>query len=373
MNLSAADKQLLTRQLTDLSHAVEEMLLIGLTAATETTRQTLDVTFREASRMRLLRLASTLRAANEEIGRMIGGQAEFSGRRLSFFLNRSWLLSQGLLHALKAGDEAQFSRLLWMQPSRPVEKIDVVSLGVSKKVAQGSFCAFEFRLRRIPSGDGDTMTPLRLSWSCIFPLKADNEMPAEGFLKLPQKQKFKTDIFLEPRVLTMTNVMVAEDQSGGGRVTLTDASTVSAGETFTDWSRFLSWSATPLLHRVQKHETSPLDLEVELQDEIVLIDWSVDAKLDKDREGQSVYPVQSGAMQFEAIASAGSDGTTLRQQLEAFNAARQRPPLFGLLHFERARFILQPLSTIAASGPQFLTISTEAVDSKTLLKSLKFN
>ena len=67
MSLVAADRQLLIRQLGELSRAVEELVLTGLTTASESTRQTLDVTIREASRLRLLRLAATLRAANEEI------------------------------------------------------------------------------------------------------------------------------------------------------------------------------------------------------------------------------------------------------------------------------------------------------------------
>lgn len=367
MNLAAADQTVLKRQLTDLSKAVEEMLLTGLTAASESTRQTLDVTFREASRLRLLRLASTLRGANEEIGRYVTQQNEFSAKRLSFFLNRAWMLGQGLLQAIENNDEAALARLLWTQPTRPVERLEVVTLGVGKKVAKGSFCAFEFRLREISGA-----TPSRLVWSCIFPLKADNEIPPEGFLQLPQKQKFKTSIFLEPKVITITNAMIAEDGHGSGRITLTDTSTVSAGDAFADWSRFASWAPEPLLKRLQSHEPGPLDLEIELQDEVVLSDWTIQAPLEGERDGQVVYPLLSSQMQFDALAPSGIDGTALRKQLDDLVTAKTRSPLYGLLHFDRTRFILQPLALLTESGPTLMTISSESINSKALLKTLKF-
>jgi hypothetical protein len=367
MNLAAADRTLLRRQLTDLSRAVEEMLLTGLTAASESTRQTLDVTFREASRLRLLRLASTLRGANEEIGRYVTQQNEFSAKRLSFFLNRAWMLGQGLLQAIQNNDDAALSRLLWTQPTRPVERLDVVTLGVGKKVAKGSFCAFEFRLRAISESN-----PSRLVWSCIFPLKADNEIPPEGFLQLPQKQKFKTSLFLEPKVLTITNAMIADDGHGCGRITLTDTTTVTAGDAFADWLRYATWSPEPLVQRLQSHEPGPLDLEIELQDEVVLSDWTIQAPLEGERDGQVVYPIISSHLQFDAVAPSGSDGTELRKQLDDLVKAKTRPPLYGLLHFDRARFILQPLALLTESGPTLITISSESINSKALLKTLKF-
>jgi len=367
MSFAPADKLPLIRQLTDLSGAVEEMLLTGLTAASETTRQTLEVTFREASRLRLLRLASTLRGANEEIGRFVSRQGEFSGKRLSFFLNRAWLLAQGLLQALQTGDEAALARLMWVQPARPIERLELVTLGVTKKVAQGSFCAFEFRLREV-SG----VHPSRLTWSCVFPLKPGNEIPAEGFLQLPQKQKFKTTVFLEGKTLTVTNVMVADDGFGGGRVTLTETSTVTPGNPFTGWSQFHVWTPEPLKKRLREHQPGPFDLEVELQDEIVLQDWSIQSPQAAVREGQITYPITSGALCFDAVVSAADDGAALRKALDELKKLKTRPPLFGLLHFERARFILQPLSTLIETGPGLLTISTDAINNKALLKTLKF-
>ena len=70
----------------------------------------------EAARFRLLRLGSTLRGADEELGRFTRQDPAFSRRRLSFFLNRAWLLSRGIAHALHAADETEYDRLAWSPP-----------------------------------------------------------------------------------------------------------------------------------------------------------------------------------------------------------------------------------------------------------------
>ena len=77
-----------------LGGAVEELLLSGLTTASDATRQTLAAVLQEAARHRLLRLGSTLRTATEELGRFTSHDASFSRRRLTFFLGRAWLLSR---------------------------------------------------------------------------------------------------------------------------------------------------------------------------------------------------------------------------------------------------------------------------------------
>lgn len=367
MKLAAADQKLLSRQLGEVSRAIEELLLSGLTAASAATRETFEVTFREASRLRLLRLSATLRGANEEIGRFVTQQPEFSGKRLAFFLNRTWLLARGLSHAIASQNDTAWERLLGTPVTKPVERLQVVTLGVGKKMAKGSFCAFEFRLRAL---DGDV--PPKLIWSCVFPLKPGVEIPPEGFLQMPQKQKFKAAMFLERRVIELTNVMLAEDGLGGGRVTLTDNSTVIAGEAFRDWTRFGEWSIAPLLDRLRSYEPGPFDLEVELQDEVILRDWQLTARMPEEREGQFVYPVSSSSLTFDAVVSSGVDGRALDQRLAELLGKPSQPPLFGLLHFDRCRFVLQPLALLGDDGPELMTISNEKVDQAALLKTLKF-
>src|SRR5262249_52312065 len=150
----------------ELIAVFEDFLRTGLLTASETTRQTLNVTFQEASRLRLLRLGSTLRLANDELGKLVRNDPDFSRSRFTFFLNRAWLLARGLLRALKANDDAAFDQLLWTPPSQPLDRIEVAVLGVAKKVVPRAFVAFDFRLRlvapvkELPAGQ-------RLAWSCV--------------------------------------------------------------------------------------------------------------------------------------------------------------------------------------------------------------
>src|SRR5277367_4314214 len=129
MNLAEADRKKLLPLLGELAGAVEDLVLSGLTTASESTRQALNVAFQEASRLRLLRLGSTLRVANDELGRFTRNETDFSQKRLMFFLNRAWLLTQGLAQALRAGNEQAFDRLLRTPASQGVDRLEVVTLG----------------------------------------------------------------------------------------------------------------------------------------------------------------------------------------------------------------------------------------------------
>lgn len=370
MNLPAADRKKLPSLLEELSRAVEDLLLSGLTTASEATRQTLGVAFQEASRMRLLRLGSTLRIANEELGRFTRDEPGFSRKRLCFFLNRAWLLSRGLARALQEGDEERFDRLLWTPAGQPIQRLEVVTLGAAKKVVAGAFCSFEFRLRTVQSVD-KIAEGHRLVWSCVFPLKPGMDVPAEGFLHLPQKQKFKPYVFLEGKTVIIEKASAALDEHGG-RLSLGDASTVSAGKDFTDWYQYLDWTPDSALQRIRGHQPSPFDLEVEMQEEIVLRDWQVGEPADREEEGLEVYPITSGTMTFEAGVSKKEEGKALRKSLTEYRKKKKKPPLFGLMHYERCRLMLQPLSVLDVAGPKHLTISDEKVDRAALLKTLKF-
>src|ERR1700729_1477577 len=138
-------KQLISL-LDELGGAVEELLLSGLTAASKSTVERIDVSFKEASRMRLLRLGSTLRIANEEISRFTTGSEQFSPRRLAFFLGRGWLLATSMRRAIDVGDTASLERLMSTPPTQPVQTVKVVTLGVAKRVVPGTFASFDFRL-----------------------------------------------------------------------------------------------------------------------------------------------------------------------------------------------------------------------------------
>jgi len=374
MQLNPADRTKLLDLLDKLARGIEQLLQTGLTTASESTRQTLTVAFQEASRMRLLRLGSTLRIANEELGRFTRNEAGFSRKRLVFFLNRAWLLSRGIGRALRADDAAAFDRLVTTPAGVPVPRLEFVTLGVGKKVAGGAFVAFEFRLRSVADvnvADRLLAAGSRFVWSCVFPINPGVDVPPEGYLHLPQKQKFTAHQFLERRVVTIDDATVAVDAAGIGRITLGEKSRLELGDKFEDWSRFTEWSPEPALKRLAAHEPGPLDLEVELQEEIVLCDWSIGEPRERDESGQTVYPVWHGEVEFDAVVSAGIEGEALRGALDELRNKKSRPPLLGLLHYELCRPVLQPLAVIDNDGPRHLMLSDKSVDRKELLKALR--
>ncbi len=372
MKISQVDKQKLMPLLDELSKAIEDLLLTGLTTASDATRQTLNVSFQESSRLGLLRLGGTLRVACEELTRYTRNQTDFSRKRFSFFLNRAWLISRGLSLALKEGNDAEFERLSWTPASTPVSRLEVICLGVSKKIVANAFCAFDFRLRVLSTESGDIPVGQKLVWSSVFPIKPGSEIPAEGYLHLPQKQKFKAIDFMEGKRLTIENAAVAFEKSGSGRLTLLEKSSVKQGAKFEDWAQYISWDPLEALNRLQSHPPEPLDLDIELQEEIVLEDWQVELPVEDGHESQKTYPIIYKNVIFRAVVAKGADGTELDENLHKLLKAKTPPPLFGLLHYERCRLTLQPLSIFGGNGPEYLNICTKDVDLTTLLKALKF-
>jgi len=370
MNLNPNDRRKLEAMLAELIAVIENFLRTGLATASESTRQTLNVTFQEASRLRLLRLGSTLRLANEEMGKLIKNDADFSRSRFAFFLNRTWLLARGLLKALKANDEPAFDKLLWTPPSQPVPKIEVAVLGVAKKVVPRTFVAFDFRLRLV-AGAGTMPQGQRISWSCVFPLKPDQEIPAEAFLHLPHKQKFTAGQFLEGKTMVLEKVAVARDEAGGARLSLGDQSTVQTGKDVDDFAGYLSWDVARALERIEKHEPTPFDLDVEMQEEIILRDWALGTPEPREADKQMWYPFTESGVTLTGVVSAQDDGKSYRKALDELR--KKKPaPLFGLLHYEKCRLMYQPLTWFGPKGPEHLMLSPDKVDRATLLKALKF-
>jgi hypothetical protein len=274
-----------------------------------------------------------------------------------------------MTRAIRAGDDAELRRLLWTPETTPVDELSVVTLGVLKKVVPGAFASFEFRLRATRAA-GPVQAGDPVLWSVVFPLKAGNAVPPEGFLHLPQKQKFVAHVFLEGHEIAIRKAAV----SGSGathRLSLGDDSRIEAAGAFEAFSRFKVWDARSSLERLAAHEIGPLDLEIELQEEIVLESWSLGAK-PHERDDQIVHRIESAGLELEAPVSKSIEGTTLQKSLAELGKKRERPALFGLLHYERARLVLQPLSVFAEGGMDQLMISKEAVDRAALLKTLRF-
>lgn len=142
----------------------------------------------------------------------------------------------------------------------------------------------------------------------MFPIKTGQDIPPEGFLHLPQKQKFAPYLFLERTTLSVANASVSGDEVSGWRLSLTDASTVTVGKPFADWNRFLAWTPEIALERLVKHTPGPLDLDTELQEEVVLRDYTIGAPEDGDEPGQSVCPITAGGLALHAVVGAAVEG-----------------------------------------------------------------
>lgn len=373
MKLSQVDQKKLAPLLDQLTKAIEDLLLTGLTTASESTRQILSVSAQEASRIGLLRLGATLRVACEELSRYTTSDPNFSRQRFSFFLNRSWLISRGLAIALNDGNEAEFERLSWTPSSMPLADLSVVCLAVSKKVVPSAFCAFDFRLRVVDPGTNDIPTGQKLVWSAVFPMKVGQDLPAEGFLLMPQKQKFKAIELMEGKILHLKNAAMSVEKSGLGRLTMTNNTSVLQGEDFTDWNQFATdWDPLSALERLQSHAPGPLDLDIEMQEEVVLRNYKVELPIEDGNDIRHTYPIRYKNVIFRAVVSKGVDGDDLEESMKLLLYAKKPPVLFGLLHYERCRLTLQPLTLLNGREPEYLNINRRKIDPAELLKVIKF-
>jgi hypothetical protein len=367
---AAAEKKQLVSLLDELSKAVEELLLAGLTAASKSTVERQDVTFKEASRMKLLRLGSTLRIANEEIVRFTSGSPQFSARRLTFFLGRAWLLASAMRQALDVGDQQALDRLQVTPPAHPIEKLQVAVLGVSKRVVPGAFASFDFRLRALGAA-GPVADKEPLVWSCVFPLRKDLDLPTEAFLHLPQKQGFKPSLLLERKAVEITQCAASQQPGGTTRLVLGEASKVAAGEPFADWSSLLSWDMGQAAARLAAHRPTPMDLEIELQEEVFLPEWQP-GELRTTDEGYELLPIVSKHLPLEVRLDTGPSGVPVRGVVTKMAERKRRPPLYGIVHYESCRLLLQPLAALGKDGIEYLTVSPDKISQAELVKAMKF-
>jgi hypothetical protein len=359
-----AERAALQRLLGDIQSAVEDLLLTGLATASAATSQTLSVSFEAASRLRLARLGVTLRVAVEELGRFARGDPGFSRRRFGFFLNRAWMLCQGLLGALQREDAERWQRLAGQAAARPLGAFEAVSLGVSRRVVPGAFAAFEFRLRGL---SGAVVEGQPLIWSAVFPLKVGAEVPPEAYLHLPQAQGFKAALFLPGRSVKVSHAQVSAE----GRLGLARDSRVEEAAAFVDWDRFLDWDPAAALSRVLQHRPGPFDLDVELQEEVVLRGFHSEVPEPDPREQQLRFPIVTPRGTWHATTGTGPEDAPLREALASWKKPQQTP-LFGVMHYEGCRLLLQPLTLFEKDGPRALQLGSTSFDAAALVKALKF-
>jgi hypothetical protein len=135
--------------------------------------------------------------------------------------------------------------------------------------------------------------------------------------------------------------------------------------------KFLDWSPAAAVERIRKHTPGPLDLDTELQEEIVLRDYTIGAPEDGDVPDQTVYPITAGKLTLSALVGPKAECKTLRENLDDLRKLKKnRPPLYGLMHYERCRLVFQPLTAFRPE-PEYLMISKENVNKAALLKALK--
>jgi hypothetical protein len=133
---------------------------------------------------------------------------------------------------------------------------------------------------------------------------------------------------------------------------------------------------------------SPLELDVELQEAVVLRDWQVGAPEQRD-DDRLAYPIAAEGRQLVVLASRGPGDAELIAALDAARkgakgakakakgkqpaaGAPARGPLFGLMHYERCQLVLQPLAIFGDNGPAYITISQDKISVSTLVSSLDF-
>jgi hypothetical protein len=363
MEIPAGEEKKLAALLDELAKAIEDLVRTGLTSATEATRAKLDVSFKEASRMKLLRLGASLRYVNEEVGRFLAHSEAFSTKRFVFFVHRSWLLAKGISEALRERNDRILAKLLMTGAAEPipVKSMEVVTLGVLSRTVQNAF-TFDFRLRVVKS-DVPALVGQSLVLGLVFARKS-TEIAAEAFLHLPQPQKYHPKIFTERAALSVTASAVV-----GGRLVLGPKATVIPAKTPKSWSRWLAWAIEPALARVRAHEPSPLDLPVELQEEVVLTDWTCAEDVGRESGEHRVFVVRAQGIELDAVIPAGSK--VLAEHFEKRAKAKANPPLFGLVHYELGRLVMSPLSLVDEDeGPTHLMLSNEKINLTALLGSL---
>ena len=366
--MKVADQKTILPHLRRTVDAIEEILHSGLTTASETTTQALGVTFQEASRMKLLRLGSTLRNTHQEITRYVENDDSFSQSRLVFFLNRSWLLCKGMEAAIQRSDSKQLDQLLWTAGTKKKKSLTLVCLGIVKKVSANNFCAFEFRLR-----DPKKNTPY--TWSCVFPLRKNTQVPAEGFLHLPQKQKFAPSILVEGKLIEFKNFSITESETGATRIRLEEKSTVNVTQPFENWQSLIAWDTQAAIKRIKDHSTSPFDVDVELQEEVWLNEYSISESRTTAEPPRQIWPIACGQLKFAATLTNSKDSqpaaTAIRKE-----AKQKKPnrPMFGLVHYSVGELVMQPLSIFIEKENRldYISLSKDSINKAALLSALKF-
>jgi hypothetical protein len=152
---------------------------------------------------------------------------------------------------------------------------------------------------------------------------------------------------------------------------LGEASTLVSGGEFDDWNSFATWDLRKAAERLEHHRPTPMDLEIELQEEVFLPEWQP-GELRETDEGYDLLPIESGNLPFEMRLDRGPSGVPLRNAMIKIAEKKNRPPLYGVVHYESCRLVLQPLSVLGDKGIEYLTVSRDKINQAELVRAMKF-
>ena len=155
------------------------------------------------------------------------------------------------------------------------------------------------------------------------------------------------------------------------RLALTDASAMSSGDEFADWQPLLSWDIPQSAERLEQHRPTPMDLEIELQEEVFLSSWQPGEQRPTD-DGYDILPIESNFLPLEVRLDRGPSGVPVSGVVSKMARKKRRPPIYGLAHYEACRLILQPLSALKKDGIEYLTVSPDKISQAELVKAMKF-
>ncbi len=370
--MSTDRQQRQCRLLTQACAQLEELLLGGTTTASSASQRSLHALFEQAGQVGLLRLASSLRLVLEELKRLDGDPDRYSPARLCFFIDRSWLLARGILAAIEEQDQAQLARLSSASPPVPLDEVVVATCGVQRRHVPGAFSAFEFRLRLLQPlnlADGRELavaTPLL--WSFVVPAVKGHGFPAEAFLGMRQKQGFSPNQLLTAQPIRIGRCALVEGQPQ--RLQLApDCRIEILEQPSPDWRALLQWDPAGWLQRLREHRPDPLELPIELNQDVLLEDWAIGPF------GPSTMPGRDRSERCAQLSAAGCQWqlridmgqSHLEQALHKGQQLSPQPALYGNVHVEFGQAVLIPLSLLGEQ-PEFITIGNPDFDRAALVR-----
>ena len=114
-----------------------------------------------------------------------------------------------------------------------------------------------------------------------------------------------------------------------------------------------------------------MDLEIEFQEEVLVSDWEPGERRETE-EGYDLLPIETNNLTFEVRLDRGPSGVPLRDVMGKIAAKKNRPPIYGVVHYESCRLVLQPLSALGEKGIEYLTVSPDKINQAELVKAMKF-